>query len=462
MKHARKLASLLLALVMVFALVTTAFAAETGKITITQATEGNTYKVYKVFEADGNGTNIAYTLVSGKNTAPSGFTVDANTRSVSYTGSGTDGQLTADDIAAIAEYVAADQPVKEATASSTIVEFTNLPNGYYYITTTTGTAVTVTSTNPNAEVQDKNVPPETDKRITGVGDGSLDADGKKVLAEVGTTVTYTATIQVANGAVGYVFHDKMSGGLSYNANSLTVKIGDDAVASSNYTTTAAPGDTITIRFDDDWIKTQVGSTITITYTATVTSDALTATPATNTAKVEYGHNGKVNCTPDKTTEIYNAKLTVTKKDGNGHALAGAGFVISKTTGEAADAKTVYYKKTNNDIEWVENIEQATEMMTTSESNVVSFTGLADGTYTLTEKTVPAGYNKAADSSFTISAGNYTQGNLVQSMNVINQAGTLLPSTGGMGTTIFYVLGSILAVGAIVLLVTKKRMNASDK
>ena len=458
MKHARKLASLLLALVMVFALATTAFAAGTGTITITNATVDNTYKVYKVFEADGNATNIAYTLVSGKAAAPSGFTVDPSTGNVSHNGD----ELTAEDIAAIAEYVAADQPVKEATASSTTVAFTGLPNGYYYITTTTGTAVTVTSTNPDATVQDKNVPPETDKKITAVGDGSFDENGKKALAEVGTTVTYTATIKVANGAVGYVFHDKMSGGLSYNANSLTVKIGDNAVASSNYTTTAAQGDTITISFNDEWIKTQVGQTITITYTATVTSDALTVTPAKNTANVEYGHNGKVNYTPDKTTEIYNAKLTVTKKDGTGNALAGAGFVISKTTGEAADAKTVYYKKNNNDIEWVEDIDQATEMKTTSASNVVSFTGLADGTYTLTEKTVPAGYNKAEDYSFTINAGNYDQNKLELSTEVTNNAGTLLPSTGGMGTTIFYVLGSILAVGAIVLLVTKKRMNASDK
>lgn len=461
MKHARKLASLLLALTLVFALATTAFAAETGKITITNATVGNEYKVYKVFEADGNGTNIAYTLVSGKNTAPSGFTVDQKTGYVSYSGSGTEGQLTADDIAAIATYVADDRPVKETTASGTTVEITGLPNGYYYITTTTGTAVTVTSTNPNASVQDKNVPPQVDKKITGVGDGSLDEDGKKALAEVGTTVTYTATIKVANGAVGYVFHDSMSAGLQYNASSLTVKIGDNAVASSNYTTTAAQGDTITIRFDDNWIKTQVGQTITITYTATVTSDALTVTPATNTAKVEYGHNDKVNFTPNSTTEIYNAKLTVIKKDGTGNPLAGAGFVISKTIGEAANAKTVYYKNTNNDIDWVEHIEQATEMTTTSESNVVSFTGLADGTYTLIEKTVPAGYNKAADNTFTIIAGNYTQGNLVQSKDVVNQAGTQLPSTGGMGTTIFYVLGSILAVGAIVLLVTKKRMSAAD-
>lgn len=461
MKHARKLASLLLALTLVFALATTAFAAGKGTITIMNATEGNTYQVYKVFEADGNGTNIAYTLVSGKDAAPVGFTVDPNTGSVSYTGSGTEGQLTADDIAAIATYVANDQPVANITATSTTVVIPGLPNGYYYITTTTGTAVTVTSTNPNATVQDKNVPPETDKKITAVGNGSFDADGKKALAEVGTTVTYTATIKVANGAVGYVFHDSMSNGLQYNASSLTVKIGSTVVDSSKYTTTPAEGDTITIRFDDNWIKTQVGQTITITYSATVTSDALTVTSAKNTAKVEYGHNGKVNYTPDKTTEIYNAKLTVTKKDGSRNPLAGAGFVISKTTGEADNTKTLYYNKTTNDIEWVENIEQATEMMTTSDSNVVSFTGLADGTYTLIEKTVPAGYNKAADYSFTISAGDYARDKLELSTEVINNAGTTLPSTGGMGTTIFYVLGSILAVGAIVLLVTKKRMSAAD-
>lgn len=456
MRHVKKLASLLLALVMVLAMTTTTFAAgTTGTITINDAIKDNVYKVYKVFNASGNGRDIAYTLIDGKTTAPAGFRVDEN-GNVVYADTSTNGELTPEDIAAIAEYVKNDTPVATVTAEGSTVTVPNLPNGYYYITTTTGTAVTVTSTNPDAVVTDKNEAPKLDKKITGVGDGSFDSDGKKALAEVGTTVTYTATIEVKNGAVGYVFHDKMSAGLAYNESSLKVQVGGVDVAAANYDKTTAQGDTLTLTFDDTWIKTQVGKTITITYNATVTSDALTVDAANNTATVDYGHDGKTNTTPESSTQTYNAKFTVTKTDGNDKPLAGAGFVVAKTENGAIK----YYKKDGNDIKWVEDINDATELITTEGDNVVVFTGLADGTYTLIEKTVPAGYNKAANEEFTITRGDYSQQNLEQAKTVVNQSGAVLPSTGGVGTTIFYVVGSILLVGAAILLIAKKRMNAA--
>lgn len=458
MKNTKKIVGIMLALVMVIGLAVTAFASGTGTVTVTNATKGNTYKIYKVFDANGNGTSIVYTLVSGKTTAPAGFTVDAATNTVTYTGTSTSAELTADDIAAIAEYVKNDTAVATVTATGETVEFTNLPNGYYYITTTTGTAVTVTSTNPDASVTDKNDGPVLDKVITAVTDGSVNADGKNALAEVGTTVSFKATAQVKNGAVGYVFHDTMSAGLAYNADSLSVKVDGTEVAAENYDKTTAEGETITLTFTDAWIKTQVGKTIEITYTATVTSDALSQTAATNTATLDYGHNGYTNTTTEKTTSVYNAKFTVTKTDNENQPLAGAGFVITKTEGD----KTLYYAKNGNDVSWVENIADATELKTTDaeNGNIITFTGLANGTYTLTEKTVPDGYTKAADSTFTVAENDYTAANLEQAVTVVNNAGSLLPSTGGIGTTIFYVVGSVLLIGAAVLLITKKRMSTA--
>ncbi|MFR7475694.1 isopeptide-forming domain-containing fimbrial protein [Frisingicoccus sp.] len=452
MKQKQKIVCLLLALVMAFAMAVTAFADGTGTITIENATDGNTYKIYKVFEANGNGTNIVYTLVEGKSTVPAGFKKDVNGY-ITYDGSGTDGQLTADDIEAIKGYVTEADLIGTVKATGTTVTVENLPNGYYYITTTTGTAVTITSTNRDATVKDKNEAPVLDKKITGVGDGSFDADGKKALAEVGTKVTYTATIEVKKGAVGYVFHDKMDAGLKYNED-VAVSIEGSSVDEANYDDTLAAGDTITLSFKDDWIKNQIDKTITITYTATVTSDALTEVPAQNTATVDYGHNGYTNHTDEKKTETYNAKFTVTKTDDQKQPLKGAGFVLAKDT----NGSSVYYKVTDNDITWVPKIEDATELMTTEASNVIAFTGLADGSYTLIEKTVPAGYNKAKDETFTIVAHNYEAANLIQAATVINKAGSLLPSTGGMGTTLFYIIGSILVVGAAILLVAKKRMS----
>ncbi len=458
MKNTKKIVGIMLALVMVIGLAVTAFAAGTGTVTVTNATKDNVYKIYKVFDANGNGESIVYTLVSGKTTVPAGFTLDDATKNVTYSGTSTSADLTPEDIAAIAEYVKNDTAVQTVTATGDTVEFTNLPNGYYYITTTTGTAVTITSTNPDASVTDKNEGPVLDKVITAVTDGSVDADGKKALAQVGTTVSFQSTVEVKTGAVGYVFHDTMSAGLAYNADSLSVKVDDAEVAAENYNKTTAAGETITLAFTDSWIKDQVGKTINITYTATVTSDALSQTAATNTVKLDYGHDGHINTLPEKSVSIYNAKFTVTKTDNENQPLAGAGFVITKTEGD----KTLYYAKNGNDVSWVENIADATELKTTDaeNGNVLTFTGLANGTYTLTEKTVPDGYTKAADSTFTVAENDYTATNLEQAVTVVNNAGSLLPSTGGIGTTIFYVVGSVLLIGAAVLLITKKRMSTA--
>ena len=452
MKKMRKIFALLIAMVMVLGMSTMVFAAGTGSITITppdgvDTTQTITYKIYKVFDADGNGTAISYKLVSDKTTAPAGFTVDG-AGNVSYSGTGTDGQLTQTDIDAIAAYVANDVPVATVTSTggaAAVAE--NLPNGYYYITTTTGTVVTIDSTNPSAQVEDKNIVPGVDKTITGAS--SLDEDGKKALAQVGTVVDYKAEITVGKGQKGYVFKDTMGAGLAYVADSLSVK---GMTVNTDYTL-AVSGQNITVTFNDDAINDLVqNSKITVTYKATVTSDALTVNAAKNTATISYGNNSEFTSEPS-VTEVYNAKFTVTKKDGNGEALKGAGFVIANAEGK-------YYAIANGVVSWVDSIDAATEYTSDEQGAVTAFTGLANGTYTLIEKTVPSGYNKAADSTFTVKEHDYTAANLEQTAEVTNNSGSELPSTGGIGTTIFYIVGAILVIGAGVVLVTRRRMNAN--
>ncbi len=449
MKKMKKIFALLIAMVMVLGMSTMVFAAGTGSITITPPSDVDTdatitYNVYKVFDADGNGTAISYKLVSGKTTAPAGFTVDS-AGNVSYSGTGTDGQLTQADIDAIAAYVADDDPVATVTSTDGAnAVATNLPNGYYYITTTTGTVVTIDSTNPNAKVEDKNIVPGVDKTITGAS--SLDENGKKALAQVGTVVDYKAEITVGKGQKGYVFKDTMGTGLSYVANSLTVA---GMTADKDYTLSVS-GQNITVTFKDDAIKDLAqNSKITVTYKATVTSDALTVNAAKNTATISYGNNSEFTSEPSE-TEVYNAKFTVTKKDGNDQPLADAGFVIKN-----ADNK--YYKLDNGVVTWVDTIDAADEHKSDAEGAVPAFTGLANGTYTLIEKTVPAGYNKAADSTFTVAEHDYTTDNLEQKAEVVNNSGSELPSTGGIGTTMFYIVGSVLVIGAAVVLISKRRM-----
>ena len=103
-------------------------------------------------------------------------------------------------------------------------------------------------------------------------------------------------------------------------------------------------------------------------------------------------------------------------------------------------------------------------ITTDTTGKFTIKGLDSATYYLTEKEAPAGYNKLAGPvTITISDTGVVNGTTdapqgVDEVKVLNQSGTELPSTGGMGTTIFYVLGSILVIGAAVLLVTRKRMS----
>ncbi len=471
MKKTSKILALVLVVAMVVAMGvgTVAFAAGTGTIKITppsglQTTDTNQYKIYKVFDADGDGTNISYKLCSGdtlsEDMIAAGFSVDSAGNVFGPT------TLNADAIAAIAGYVTEDDLVATLTATgSTAVTAEGLANGYYYITTSTGTAVTISSTNPNAEVQDKNTVPTLTKVITDAS--SYDADGKKALAQIGTDVEYTATITVGKGAKGYEFHDTMSSGLTYKPETLSIKVSKEEVAAANYDKTTAAGETITIKFNDEYIKTLAeGTEIVITYKATINELALEEDPENNTAYVKYGDENSNNQTPDQTTETWNAEISVQKNDGNGteattddKALPGAGFVLKNNDGK-------YYHLGGTAsapvVEW--NTEYVEADIHTSDANgkVAPFTGLCAGTYTLEEVVVPSGFNKAADTDVTIlSTGEttYTDANLDQTATIVNNKGAELPETGGIGTTIFYVVGAILVVGAVVILVTRRRMRA---
>ncbi len=190
--------------------------------------------------------------------------------------------------------------------------------------------------------------------------------------------------------------------------------------------------------------------ITFTYSATVTSDALTRVPEKNTCYLSYGHTPGNNRTPVKETEVYNATISVVKKDNKGQPLAGAGFVLKDND------KNQYYTLENGAIVWVDDIEAADEHFSAADGTVPAFTGLADGSYTLSEKTVPSGYNKTADATFTIAAHDYTVANLEQEAEVVNNEGPELPSTGGIGTTVFYIVGALLVVGAAIVLIARRR------
>lgn len=472
MTNMKKFAGILLALVMVLTMTATAFAADDGSITISNPTAGETYKVYKLFDLTYSGTNVSYTytkngdddaLFTALTADGSPFALTLPTGATAYVVNAKDGATDEQIIAWVEANAALLTYITEATAAdANSLTFSNLGYGYYYITSSLGTLVTIDSNLKDVTVTDKNSAPTLDKKITGASD--ITDGGKEALAQLGTDVEFTVTIDVGAGAVKYVFHDELSTGLVLKTDSITVVDNIDGAApalGTDYTIAFDEGedddnvDDITITFTDTYLATTSDTTlITITYKATITEAALSADPENNTAYLTYSNDPGEQKTPTSTVEVYNAKFTVTKTDGQ-NALEGAGFVIKNSEGK-------YYKLENNVVSWVDDIANASEYVSDANGAVTPFIGLANGTYTLVEKTVPAGYNKAADQNFTIAEDDYEATNLEQEVTVVNNSGSELPSTGGIGTTIFYVSGAVLAIAAVVFLVTKKRMSGVEE
>lgn len=453
------LAAALVALV----LVTPAHAAGTGTITInppanTPSDATTTYKIYKVFDADGDGTNIRYTLPAGKTLTADMqkfFSVDAAGNVSVLTGAkDVTGNLSADAIAAIKDFVTdADLVGGPETTGTTPAILGALPNGYYYITTSTGSAVTITSANPNAVVVDKGTIPNVTKKITAVSTGSVTDDGQNALAESDATVSYEADITIVPNSTKLSFYDTADASLlKLDPNSIKVMVGADALSTDDYTLSTTDSN-IQIDFKSAYLAGITADTVVkVTYNETVVDDKLfdSDSSAKNRAYVTYGtNNSKVSAT---VPEVYNAKITVTKQDGAGNPLAGAGFVLKRSSDNA------YYRKDGNKVTWVADIAQATKYDSGQNGAVTPFQGLADGSYTLIENVVPSGYNKAADTVITVKQGEYTAENLEQAVTIVNHAGTALPTTGGAGTVAFTVVGAVLVVGAGVALITRKRME----
>ena len=222
------------------------------------------------------------------------------------------------------------------------------------------------------------------------------------------------------------------------------------------------------------------TTITITYSAELNENAevgLEGNP--NESKLSYGvadsTTGKPSGTtpPSKTTTYtwdvdvfkYTNKTTEEGESAKTEevALAGAKFTLSKNSDGTNPIALV--SEGNNVYRVAKTGETGTVTeITTDTTGTFTIQGLDADTYYLTETAAPAGYNKLADAvTIVIGENGVVNGTTeapqgVDEVKVLNQSGTELPSTGGMGTTLFYVLGSVLVVGAVVLLVTRKRMS----
>ena len=460
----KKIIALIMALVMVMGLAITASAVN---IEIT-APDGSgnmsdlTYTAYKVLDASvsEDGTNVSYTITVGDPfyeavTGSDNFKADVLVP-------GTTDQYVVQGWGAAAEII---EDLSSVTDKGTGLEATyedgkfvisDAEEGYYYIESSFGTGIILdTVGKTTVTVEPKNELPTIDKFITEINGQQITAT-ESYTANIGDIITYELSVTIPSTAKpgdAIEVHDAMASGLQA-AGTLWGYYGEvgfygnqhwKGVAADSLNMEADLVGTITVG------ENNIGKTLILEVSAQLTQNAV------------IGGNGNVNQawleTDDYITEkedatVYTYQVDVYKYRNGSMAtpLAGAGFKLKNADG-------LYYTNTNGIVTWTET---GTEYVTATNNapdvvpGLISFVGLANGTYTLVESTVPAGYNKAADVEVKIENASLTGSSQV---DVNNNSGSELPSTGGIGTTLFYVIGGLMMTGAAVLLITKKRMSA---
>ena len=481
MKTAKKFASLLLALTMVFAMMTTAFAAEDkGTIIVDNPVANQTYTAYKIFDVtyDSTKTNYSYTIkttsewystvkayaeTGGNGLTLTGVAGDTTTFVVSTTDA-----FSAPAFANALKAAMSGKTGTTLTADGTTVKATNLDLGYYFVTSTNGALCNLTTTNPSVTIHDKN-----DIPFNKVDD--------KESVDVGEIVTYTITGKVPDytGFKTYTYEitDTMSEGLTFNESSVKVTVGSTTlVKGTDYTVVTSglnDGCTFEVHFTDEVLK--PNDVAVVSYTATINDKAVIGGAGNkNTTHLDYINNGTVTHSPASETTTYVWKMSVLKyavKDNEEIPLAGAQFKLYKM--ENSTEKYAVVDNSNRLTSWTDTESNASVFTTPAEGKFNVY-GLDAGTYYLKEIVAPAGYNLLANPIEVTISTTTTNDALTSSVTykvndtsvtanpdvkVLNQTGALLPETGGVGTTVFYLVGSLLVLVAVVLLVTRKKMSA---
>ena len=495
MKLIKKIAAIMFAFMMVVSMSTNVSAEGTnnGTITINNAVDEQTYTIYKLLDLESYtpdpGTDDGiYSYKPNKlwkkfietavdSASTNYFKINENGYTT-WNGDTTDSRKAefAQKALAYAKDAANGITNNGSTkATGTTVSFSGLSLGYYLVDSSVGTLCSLDTTKPAATIREKNGVPSVDKIIT--SGGVVSADGKSNSANIGDTVYFKTTITAQPGAQNYVLHDKMTDGLTFN-NKVEVKKGESTVESSKYTlntTGLTDGCAFEIEFKTDFCDTlNANDTITVTYSAVLNEKAEIGNVDKNKNEtwLKYGdsQNTQHKTTTTKTFEMNVFKFYKDKKNSDKETgLAGATFKLTK---DSQDAENIGFVKTSNktttnDVYRVAKKGEAGTVTTITSPNSGEFTiqGLGAGTYYLTETQQPAGYNKLANA---IKVEITNDGKVqvekpeglttVDKVEVENKSGTVLPSTGGAGTTMIYLVGAVLVLGSGVVLVTKRRVK----
>lgn len=375
------------------------------------------------------------------------------------------------------EYVEVNSIAPKAVLSDKENSYTatNLPLGYYLVDSNMGALCSLSTTDPTAVVKEKNTVPTVEKEVK---EDSTNEWGESNNADIGDVVYFKTVIHAKPGAHNYILHDRMGEGLTL------IKEGENAIkveteaaeltVDEDYKikydhTSEADKDVVCdfeIHFEEEYLNTITEAVdITVTYAAVLNENAKIYTDRNrNSTYLQYGDVGETEA--DHTfTDTY--KFDLVKTDANKHLLSGAKFELYRRETDGSRTKIILKDMGNGSyhVATPEQIENGTDAMITAGN--VAIKGLDSGSYSLLETEAPVGYNKLTEHiDFEITNGNkeatfenslYKEGGV----QVINETGTILPETGGMGTTLFYVAGSILVAAAVVVLITRKRMNAES-
>lgn len=500
--------ALLAAFALVLAMAVPAFAdGAEATYTLTINNANGTYEAYQIFSGDLSEKEAGKKVLSN---IQWGSGVDATKMGSESAATVAESLTTSASAENFAEDLVSNSKLSSvkatATAKNGTAVFTGLSAGYYLVKNSSidsGKTYTdfILEVVGNTTANHKGDVPDVEKKVEEKNDstGATATWGATADYDVGDEINFElmGTLPESYGrykTYKYKFDDTMTN-MTYKNGSVKVYYVKDGSTyrveiSSGFASAWVDGTKkLTVTFDD--LKTAVpglahGDKIVVTYTATLDANAVVGGNGNpNKVKLEYSNNPNdegTGETPEKTVVVFTYKTIINKvtkgTDGNNVPLAGAEFTLSKFIASESGSDTVTVNGTEYHGTWNNGV-TVTPTKTGDVANVFTFSGLDTGIYRLTETKTPEGYNtidpvyfeivatndrmkvtnmegKAVNGSKISFTANATDGSL--SADVINNAGTTLPSTGGMGTTVFYVVGGGLMAVAVVLLVTKKRME----
>lgn len=476
----KKLSSLLLAALLLITFGLTSFAAQgvnsnNGKITVDNAINGQTYDIYQILTLESFNTETnayAYKVTDAWDEFANGSDIKNIYLKIDDQGyvswvQNANASEFAEKAIAYAKANNIQKPGTQVASNGTVV-FENLNLGYYLVATSLGSLCSLDTTDPEVIIREKNGQPTVDKKVQ---EDISSSWGSQNDSDIGQVVNFKATINVIDGLPkDYVLHDKMSEGLTFDVNSITVSNGiAPLIKDVDYfvSTNCTDGCTFEISFNDDSLN--PNDVITVTYSAKLNENAVIGVGGnTNDFYLKYGDNQ----TTTSTTKTYTWDMDILKyaNGDTSKVLAGAKFVLlnsSKTkvatvvSGKITGWVDIPSAGSDGSVTWPSN----TELITDSNGKI-EIDGIDSDTYYLRETKAPDGYNKLAkdiqvEVSGATSGGGNTLTYTTVEAKVNNQSGTELPSTGSTGTMIFIVSGSLLATVAVVFMVTRKKMSVYE-